>query len=152
MKQKLSDGGPIDVEYWEVLLKALVVWKAKAKIKEMHAELLAKRIEQLREKQKLEMENKANDANKSDHEENKDSTHEDVTDHEDNTNNDDNNEIPLSNESIKLSTEGDEEEDGDYESLDAIEENQKVNIYIYLYKYIKVTNKYISFYLIYLNN
>jgi len=129
VKQKLSDGGPIDVEYWEVLLKALVVWKAKAKIKEMHAELLAKRIEQLREKQKLEMENKANDTNKSDHEENKDSTHEDVTDHEDNTNNDDNNEIPLSNESIKLSTEGDEEEDGDFESLDAIEESQKTYLW-----------------------
>jgi len=123
VKQKLSDGGPIDVEYWEVLLKALVVWKAKAKIKEIHTELLAKRIEQLREKQKLEMENNKNDNdnNKSD----KENTHEEVYDNEDNSESN----IKSKNESIKLPA-GEDEEEGDFESLDAIEETQKVNIYI----------------------
>jgi len=120
VKQKLSDGGPIDVEYWEVLLKALVVWKAKAKIKEMHTELLANRIEQLREKQKQEMENKDNN----DHSSDKESTYEEVSDNE----NKDNDFQPF-NESSKIPAgEGDEDnEDGgdDYE-IDAIKETQKV--------------------------
>ncbi|ORY26120.1 hypothetical protein LY90DRAFT_427243 [Neocallimastix californiae] len=122
VKQKLSDGGPIDVEYWEVLLKALVVWKAKAKIKEIHTELLAKRIEQLREKQKLEMENNKNDNdnNKSD----KENTHEEVYDNEDNSESN----IKSKNESIKLPA-GEDEEEGDFESLDAIEETQKTYLW-----------------------
>ncbi|OUM57783.1 hypothetical protein PIROE2DRAFT_17119 [Piromyces sp. E2] len=123
VKQKLSDGGPIDVEYWEVLLKALVVWKAKAKIKEMHTELLANRIEQLREKQKQEIENKNS---RHDHEDNKfdkENTHEDVSDNEE----DKDNSSQAFNESLKIpAEEGEEGEEGedDYE-LDAIKESQK---------------------------
>ena len=41
--QKLDSNEPIDVEYWEELLKQLSVWKAKAKVKEMHNFLLAAR-------------------------------------------------------------------------------------------------------------
>jgi len=123
VKQKLSDGGPIDVEYWEVLLKALVVWKAKAKIKEMHTELLAKRIEQLREKQKLEMENSKND-NDNDNKSDNENTHEEVTDNEDYNEND----VQSKNESIKLPA-GENEEEGDFESLDAIEETQKTYLW-----------------------
>jgi len=127
VKQKLSDGGPIDVEYWEVLLKALVVWKAKAKIKEMHTELLANRIEQLREKQKQE---KFNKANPKDHEDKSDkkSTHENVSDNEE----DKEDNLQPFDESLKIPNdeEGEEgEEEGDDYELDAIKESQKVTIH-----------------------
>ncbi|KXS11461.1 hypothetical protein M427DRAFT_60689 [Gonapodya prolifera JEL478] len=49
---KLASGGPVDVEYWEALLKAIVVWKAKAKLREMHRRLLQSRLERLRERQR----------------------------------------------------------------------------------------------------
>ncbi|KAI8097521.1 mid region of cactin-domain-containing protein [Halteromyces radiatus] len=48
---KLASNQPIDVEYWENLLKELVVYKAKARLNTMHQALLAKRLQQLREKQ-----------------------------------------------------------------------------------------------------
>ena len=124
VKQKLSDGGPIDVEYWEVLLKALVVWKAKAKIKEMHTELLANRIEQLREKQKQE---KFNKANPKDHEDKSDkkSTHENVSDNEE----DKEDNLQPFDESLKIPNDEEGEEEGDDYELDAIKESQKVTIH-----------------------
>lgn len=52
--RKLRSDEPIDVEYWENLLKELVVYKARARLNEMHQEILAARLEQLREKQREE--------------------------------------------------------------------------------------------------
>ena len=40
--------GPIDVEYWEAVMKAAIVWRAKARLREMHKFLLSKRLEQLK--------------------------------------------------------------------------------------------------------
>ena len=51
---KLRSDQPVDVEYWENLLKELVVYKAKARLNEMHQDILAARLEQLREKQREE--------------------------------------------------------------------------------------------------
>ena len=52
VKAKLSSGDPIDVEYWEGLLKELAVWMAKAKLKTMHEVVLRNRLEHLRRKQR----------------------------------------------------------------------------------------------------
>ncbi|OBZ91758.1 Cactin [Choanephora cucurbitarum] len=52
--KKLSSSEPIDVEYWENLLKELVIYKARARLDEMHQEILAARLEQLRNKQREE--------------------------------------------------------------------------------------------------
>ncbi|KAG1465157.1 hypothetical protein G6F56_004940 [Rhizopus delemar] len=51
---KLKSNEPIDVEYWENLLKELVVFKSKAKLNEIHQELLSARLQQLRERQREE--------------------------------------------------------------------------------------------------
>jgi hypothetical protein len=47
----LTGGATVDVEYWEALLKRLVVFKAKARLREIHAELLQQRLEILRQQQ-----------------------------------------------------------------------------------------------------
>lgn len=54
IRQKLSNesGEPIDVEYWEHLLKAMVVYQARANLADMHQVMLQKRLEQLRRKQR----------------------------------------------------------------------------------------------------
>lgn len=49
---KLKSGEPIDVEYWEGLLKKLLVWKAKAKLKTLHEVVVRNRLEQLRKRQR----------------------------------------------------------------------------------------------------
>ncbi|GAA97369.1 uncharacterized protein L969DRAFT_94426 [Mixia osmundae IAM 14324] len=49
---KLGSGDPIDVEYWEGLLKELAVWMAKAKLRNMHEVVLKNRLEQLRRRQR----------------------------------------------------------------------------------------------------
>ncbi|KAI0347529.1 hypothetical protein BDW22DRAFT_1387867 [Trametopsis cervina] len=49
---KLASGEPIDVEYWENLLKKLLVWKAKAKLKTLHEVVVRNRLEQLRKRQR----------------------------------------------------------------------------------------------------
>ncbi|CAG8608843.1 3898_t:CDS:10, partial [Diversispora eburnea] len=54
IQQKLSGNEPVEVEFWEQQLKALTVWKAKAKLKSMHEIVLQKRLEQLRRKQRQE--------------------------------------------------------------------------------------------------
>lgn len=51
---KLGSNQPIDVEYWENLLKELVVYKSKAKLSTMHQDMLARRLQQLRERQRNE--------------------------------------------------------------------------------------------------
>ncbi|GAA6061043.1 hypothetical protein JCM10212_004617 [Sporobolomyces blumeae] len=52
VQRKLSSGEVVDVDYWEGLLKELVVWKAKAKLRDMHEVVLNNRLEQLRKKQR----------------------------------------------------------------------------------------------------
>jgi hypothetical protein len=52
--RKLSSDQTVDVEYWENLLKELVVYKAKARLNEMHQDILATRLQQLRDKQREE--------------------------------------------------------------------------------------------------
>ncbi|KAJ3332636.1 hypothetical protein HDU76_013591 [Blyttiomyces sp. JEL0837] len=43
-----GDDGPVDVEFWEAVMKALVVWRAKARLRDMHKFLLKKRLEHLK--------------------------------------------------------------------------------------------------------
>ncbi|KAI9322666.1 mid region of cactin-domain-containing protein [Dichotomocladium elegans] len=52
--RKLGSNEPVDVEYWENLLRELVVYKAKAKLTDMHQELLTSRLIQLRTRQREE--------------------------------------------------------------------------------------------------
>ncbi|KAK4057670.1 hypothetical protein OIO90_001318 [Microbotryomycetes sp. JL221] len=52
VQRKLASGEPVDVDYWEGLLKELIVWKAKAKLRDMHEIVLQNRLEQLRKKQR----------------------------------------------------------------------------------------------------
>lgn len=52
IQAKLSSGDPIDVDYWEGLLKSLLVWKAKAKLKALHEVVVRNRLEQLRKRQR----------------------------------------------------------------------------------------------------
>lgn len=52
VQRKLSSGEVVDVDYWEGLMKELVVWKAKAKLRDMHEVVLSNRLEQLRKKQR----------------------------------------------------------------------------------------------------
>ncbi|KAI8636344.1 mid region of cactin-domain-containing protein [Parasitella parasitica] len=54
IERKLASNEPIDVEYWENLLKELVIYKAKARLNDMHQDILAARLEQLRNKQREE--------------------------------------------------------------------------------------------------
>jgi Conserved mid region of cactin len=43
IENKLRNGGPVDIDYWEAVLKALVVWKAKAQVRDLHL-ILAHKI------------------------------------------------------------------------------------------------------------
>ena len=52
VQRKLSSGEPVDVDYWEGLLKELIVWKSKGKLRDMHEVVLNNRLEQLRRKQR----------------------------------------------------------------------------------------------------
>lgn len=52
VRAKLRSGEPLDVEYWEGLLKSLVVWRAKAKLRDMHEVVLSNRLEYLRKRQR----------------------------------------------------------------------------------------------------
>ncbi|THH10091.1 hypothetical protein EW145_g1565 [Phellinidium pouzarii] len=52
IQAKLGSGEPIDVDYWEGLLKHLLVWKAKAKLKGLHEVVVRNRLEQLRKRQR----------------------------------------------------------------------------------------------------
>ncbi|KZT74397.1 hypothetical protein DAEQUDRAFT_807535 [Daedalea quercina L-15889] len=52
VQAKLTSGEPIDTDYWEGLLKKLLVWKAKAKLKALHEVVVRNRLEQLRKRQR----------------------------------------------------------------------------------------------------
>ncbi|KAG6378509.1 mid region of cactin-domain-containing protein [Boletus reticuloceps] len=52
IQAKLASGEPVDTDYWENLLKKLLVWKAKAKLKSLHEVIVRNRLEQLRKRQR----------------------------------------------------------------------------------------------------
>lgn len=52
IQAKLTSGEPVDTDYWEALLKRLIVWKAKAKLKSLHEVVVRNRLEQLRKLQR----------------------------------------------------------------------------------------------------
>ncbi|KAG6841312.1 hypothetical protein C0991_012311 [Blastosporella zonata] len=52
IQSKLSSGEPVDTDYWEGLLKKLLVYKAKAKLKSLHEVVVRNRLEQLRKRQR----------------------------------------------------------------------------------------------------
>ncbi|KAF8165025.1 mid region of cactin-domain-containing protein [Crassisporium funariophilum] len=52
IQEKLTSGEPVDTDYWEGLLKKLLVWKAKAKLKNLHEVVVRNRLEQLRKRQR----------------------------------------------------------------------------------------------------
>ena len=52
VQAKLQSGDPIDVEYWEGLMRELAVWMSKSKLKAMHEVALRNRLEHLRRKQR----------------------------------------------------------------------------------------------------
>ncbi|KAJ1930016.1 hypothetical protein IWQ60_000680 [Tieghemiomyces parasiticus] len=49
--RKLKSNEPVDVDYWEAVRKLLAVHKAKARLREIHEQILLKRLEQLHQKQ-----------------------------------------------------------------------------------------------------
>lgn len=48
IRTKLRSNEPIDVDYWEQLLRNLLIWKAKAKLKKVYQSVLDSRMETLR--------------------------------------------------------------------------------------------------------
>jgi hypothetical protein len=51
IRAKLRSNEPIDVDYWEQLLRSLLTWKAKAKLKKVYQSVLDTRLETLRKQQ-----------------------------------------------------------------------------------------------------
>jgi hypothetical protein len=51
IRTKLRSNEPIDVDYWEQLLRSLLIWKAKAKLKKVYQSVLDSRLEILRKQQ-----------------------------------------------------------------------------------------------------
>lgn len=49
IKTKLRSDEDIDTDYWEQLLRSLLVWKARAKLRRVYEEIRKKRLEQLKE-------------------------------------------------------------------------------------------------------
>lgn len=54
IRTKLRSNEPIDVDYWEQLLRSLLVWKAKAKLKKLTQSIVESRLEKLRAEQQTE--------------------------------------------------------------------------------------------------
>jgi Conserved mid region of cactin len=52
IEKKLRSNEPIDVDYWEQLLRSLLVWKAKAKLKQLYSAVVNSRTETLRQQQR----------------------------------------------------------------------------------------------------
>ena len=50
IEKKLSGGGPVDIDYWEGSLKGIVIWKAKARLRDMHTQMIRKQLELLKER------------------------------------------------------------------------------------------------------
>ena len=51
IRAKLRSNEPIDVDYWEQLLRSLLIWKAKAKLKKVYQSILDSRLDILRKQQ-----------------------------------------------------------------------------------------------------
>ncbi|OCK83387.1 hypothetical protein K432DRAFT_347188 [Lepidopterella palustris CBS 459.81] len=51
IRRKLDSNEPIDVDYWEHLLRSLLVWKAKAKLRRVSQAIISSRLETLRKQQ-----------------------------------------------------------------------------------------------------
>ena len=51
IRAKLQSNEPIDVDYWEQLLRSLLIWKAKAKLKKVYQSVLDSRLDILRKQQ-----------------------------------------------------------------------------------------------------
>ena len=51
IRAKLRSNEPIDVDYWEQLLRSLLIWKAKAKLKKVYQSVLDSRLDTLRKQQ-----------------------------------------------------------------------------------------------------
>ncbi|KAF2186459.1 hypothetical protein K469DRAFT_726039 [Zopfia rhizophila CBS 207.26] len=54
IKKKLDSDEPIDVDYWEHLLRNLLVWKAKAKLRRVSQAIISERLQGLRKQQQEE--------------------------------------------------------------------------------------------------
>lgn len=54
IRSKLRSNEPIDVDYWEQLLRSLLIWKAKAKLKKVYQSVLDSRLDTLRKQQEEE--------------------------------------------------------------------------------------------------
>jgi len=54
IRTKLRSNEPIDVDYWEQLLRSLLIWKAKAKLKKVYQSVLDSRLEALHKEQQEE--------------------------------------------------------------------------------------------------
>ncbi|KAL2353355.1 mid region of cactin-domain-containing protein [Cryomyces antarcticus] len=54
IRRKLQSNEPIDVDYWEHLLRSLLVWKAKAKLRKVSQSIINSRLEGLRKQQEQE--------------------------------------------------------------------------------------------------
>lgn len=54
VKQKLESNEPIDVEYWEQLLRSIAVYKAKAELKQVYKSVIDSRLQVLKDQQILE--------------------------------------------------------------------------------------------------
>ena len=54
--RKLNSDEPIDVDYWEQLLRSLTVWKARATLKKVYQSVIASRLEEMRKQQQGEAE------------------------------------------------------------------------------------------------
>ncbi|KAI9648537.1 hypothetical protein NHQ30_003172 [Ciborinia camelliae] len=57
IRAKLRSNEPIDTDYWEQLLKSLLIWKAKAKLKKVYQSVLDTRLDALRKEQQEDAEN-----------------------------------------------------------------------------------------------
>ncbi|KAH8679980.1 mid region of cactin-domain-containing protein [Tricladium varicosporioides] len=51
IRSKLQSNEPIDVDYWEQLLRSLLIWKAKAKLKKVYQSVVDSRLDTLRKQQ-----------------------------------------------------------------------------------------------------
>lgn len=56
ISRKLNSNEPIDVDYWEQLLRNLTVWKARAKLKNVYQSVVESRLNVLKQQQEAEAE------------------------------------------------------------------------------------------------
>lgn len=56
ISRKLNSNEPIDVDYWEQLLRSLTVWKARAKLKKVYQSVVESRLSVLKQQQESEAE------------------------------------------------------------------------------------------------